>query len=123
MNALKLLAALAVVCLVGTGVRADEKDTAKKLVGKWEVTKADEGTLPMGSTVEFTKDGKILITHKVGDKDMTFDGTYKVEGEKFVITVKIGEEGHTNTITITKLTDTELHTKDKDGKVVETKKK
>lgn len=123
MNARKLLAAVAVVCLVGAAARADEKDTAKKLVGKWEVTKADEGTLPTGSMVEFTKDGKVKITHKVDDKDMTFEGTYKLDGDKFVVTVKIGEEEHTNTINITKLTDTELHTKDKDGKVVETKKK
>jgi uncharacterized protein (TIGR03066 family) len=113
MNALKLVAALAVVCLVGTAARADEKDTAKKLVGKWEVTKAEEGTLPTGTTVEFTKDGK----------DMTVEGTYKLDGDKFEIKFKMGDQEHSNTITITKLTDTELHTKDKDGKVVETKKK
>jgi uncharacterized protein (TIGR03066 family) len=123
MNALKLVAALAVVCLVGTAARADEKDTAKKLVGKWEVTKAEEGTLPTGTTVEFTKDGKIKVTVKAGDQDMTVEGTYKLDGDKFEIKFKMGDQEHSNTITITKLTDTELHTKDKDGKVVETKKK
>jgi uncharacterized protein (TIGR03066 family) len=123
MNVLKLLAALAVVCLVGTGARADDKDTAKKLVGKWEVTKADEGTLPAGTTVEFTKDGKIMVTVKAGDQDMTIEGTYKLDGDKFEIKFKMGDQEHSNTITITKLTDAELHTKDKDGKVVETKKK
>ena len=123
MNALKLLAATAVVCLLSPVARADEKDYAKKIVGKWEVTKADEGSLPTGAVVEFTKDGKLKVTHKVGDKDMTFEGTYKLDGDKFVVTVKIEAEEHTNTITIVKLTDTELHTKDKDGKAVETKKK
>ena len=41
------------------GARAgEESDLAKKLVGKWEITKADEGTIPPGTMVEFTKDGK-----------------------------------------------------------------
>ena len=60
---------------------------------------------------------------KAGDKDVMFEGTYKVTGDKFEITIKVGEESHSNTITITKLTDAEMHTKDKDGKVVEVKKK
>ena len=54
MNALRVLV---VVCLVAAVGRAEEKpDYAKMIVGKWEVTKADEGTLPKGSIVEFTKD-------------------------------------------------------------------
>lgn len=125
MSALRLVAVLAVVGLVGAGVSADDKkpDYAKQIVGKWEVTKADEGTLPAGSIVEFTKDGKFKALEKDGATDVTFEGTYKVTGDKFEITLKIGEESHTNTITITRLTDDEMHTKDKDGKVVEVKKK
>ena len=125
MSALRLVAVLAVVGLVGAGLRADDKkpDYAKQIVGKWEVTKADEGTLPVGSIVEFTKDGKFKATEKDGDKDVSFEGTYKVTGDKFEVTLKIGEESHTNTVTITKVTDDEMHTKDKDGKVVEVKKK
>lgn len=125
MSALRLVAVLAVVGLVGAGVSADDKkpDYAKGIVGKWEVTKADEGTLPTGSIVEFTTDGKFKALEKDGAKDVTFEGTYKVTGDKFEITLKIGEESHTNTITITRLTDDEMHTKDKDGKVVEVKKK
>ena len=125
MSALRLVAVLAVVGLVGAGLSADDKkpDYAKQIVGKWEVTKADEGTLPTGSIVEFTKDGKFKAVEKDGDKEVVFEGTYKVTGDKFDITIKVGEESHSNTITITKLTDDELHTKDKDGKVVEVKKK
>lgn len=124
MNVLRVMAAVAVVCLVGAGARAEEKvDYTKKIVGKWEVTKADDGTIPTGAIVEFTKDGKFKALEKDGDKDVMFDGTYKVTGDKFEITIKIGEESHSNTITITKLTDAEMHTKDKDGKVVEVKKK
>lgn len=125
MSALRLVAVLAVVALVGAGVSADDKkpDYAKQIVGKWEVTKADEGTIPVGSVVEFTKDGKFKAMEKDGDKDATFEGTYKVTKDGFDITLKIGEDSHTNSITITKLTDDEMHTKDKDGKVVEVKKK
>jgi uncharacterized protein (TIGR03066 family) len=109
--------------LAGFAGADDKDDNAKKIVGKWEVTKADDGTIPTGAIVEFTKDGKFKALEKDGDKDVMFDGTYKLEGDKFVITIKLGEESHSNTITITKLTDAEMHTKDKDGKVVEVKKK
>jgi uncharacterized protein (TIGR03066 family) len=124
MTMLRVAAALAVVCLAGAAGRAEEKvDYAKQIVGKWEVTKADNGTIPVGAVVEFTKDGKFRALEKDGDKDVMFEGTYKVDGDKFDVTIKVGEESHSNTITITKMTDTEMHTKDKDGKVVEVKRK
>ena len=97
----------------------DKKDYAKKIVGKWEVTKADEGTLPKGTIVVFDKDGKFKAMENADAKDSVFEGTYTVDGEKFE--VKIGDNTHK--MTITKLTDTELHTKDDDGKVVQVTKK
>lgn len=121
---MKALQFLAVVCVLAVGARAEEKkpDYAKMIVGKWEITKADEGTIPVGSVVEFTKDGKFKSYEKLGAKDVQFDGTYKVTGDKFEITIKFGEESHSNTITITKLTDDVMATKDKDGKAVEAKR-
>src|SRR5947208_17091319 len=89
-----------VLGLLGGAARAEEKvDYAKMIVGKWEVTKADANTLPVGSVVEFTKDGKVNITEKMGDNEMKFDGKYKVEGDKFTVTIKIGDDEHSNTIT------------------------
>ena len=123
MSALRLVAVLAVGCLVGAGARGDEKDYAKKIVGKWEVTKADENTLPKGSIVEFTKDGKFTSREKLNDKDVTFEGTYKVTGDKFDLDLKMGDQSIKVTITITKLTDDEMHTKNEEGKVVEVKRK
>jgi uncharacterized protein (TIGR03066 family) len=124
MNALKLLAALTVGCLLGTGARAEEKpEYAKQIVGKWEVTKADEGTVPPGATVEFTKDGKVLATHKADGKDETVEGTYKVEGDTLTVTMKRGGEEHMQTITITKMSKSEMSTKNKDGKAVDLKRK
>src|SRR5262249_59835035 len=105
MNAMRLMAVGVLVGLVSFAARAEDKaDNAKLIVGKWECAKADEGTLPVGSSVEFTKDGKIIVIVKEGDKEMKGEGTYKVEGDKFDFTIKIGDQEHSDTITIKKLT-------------------
>jgi uncharacterized protein (TIGR03066 family) len=125
MNALRLVAVGAAVCLLAGGARAEEKvDYAKMIVGKWEVVKGDEGTVPAGMLIEFTKDGKVKLTGKKGGEDLNIEGTYKVEGDKFTVTMKQGDDEHTQTITITKITDTEMATENKEGKkVMLTKKK
>jgi uncharacterized protein (TIGR03066 family) len=121
MNALKLVAVAAVVCLVGAAARAE--DNAKLIVGKWTVEKADEGTVGKGATVEFTSDGKVKAVHKKGDEDVTVEGTYKVDGDKLTMTLKIGDMEQKIDITIKKLTKTELHTENSEGKKVELMKK
>lgn len=124
MNAFKLLAVGAVAIVFTVGARAEEKsDLAKMLVGKWEITKADEGTIPVGTMVEFTKDGKCSVTMKVGDKEEKMEGKYKVEPHKFIVMFKQGDTEMSHTITVTKITDKEMTTKDEEGKVVESKKK
>jgi uncharacterized protein (TIGR03066 family) len=124
MKALRMCAAIAVVCLVGAGVRAEDKaDNAKLIVGKWELTKVEEGGLPKGTVIEFTKDGKVKVTAKMDDKDNVFEGTYKVEGDKLNVTMKIGDDEHKQTITLLKLTDTAMHTKNMEGKMSELTKK
>src|SRR4029077_17435782 len=76
MNTLRLLAVGAIACLIGAGARAEEKiDHAKLIVGKWEVSKADEGTVPPGSIIEFTKDGKLKLSGKKDAADVAFEGT------------------------------------------------
>jgi uncharacterized protein (TIGR03066 family) len=118
MNALKLFAVGLLLGLLGPAARCEEKpDYAKLIVGKWEVTKADQGTVPTGAVVEFAKDGKIKITGKKDGAEMTIEGTYKVEKDTFTMTMKIGDQEKSQTITITKMTDKEMATKDKDGKV------
>jgi len=44
-------------------------------------TKVEEGGLPKGTIIEFSKDGKVTVTAKMGDKDATFGGTYEVKGD------------------------------------------
>jgi uncharacterized protein (TIGR03066 family) len=121
MNALKLVAVAAVVCLMVTGARAD--DNAKLIVGKWTVSKADEGTVEPGATVEFTADGKCKAIHKKGTEEATIEGTYKVDGDKLTMTLKIGDQEQKIDITIKKLTKTDLHTENSEGKKVELTKK
>lgn len=125
MVAIRLIVVALVAGFMGLGgVRAEEKkaDNAKLLVGKWEVSKADEGTVPPGTLIEFTKDGKMKLSAKKGTESFDLEGTYKVEKDTFTFALKLGEESKEQTITITKINDTELHTKNKDGKVVEFKK-
>jgi uncharacterized protein (TIGR03066 family) len=124
MNVIKVLGVAAVVCLLDTAVRADDKaDNAKLIVGTWTVEKADEGTVGKGATVEFTADGKCKAVHKKGDEDFTVEGTYKVDGDKLTMNLKIGDMEQKIDITIRKLTKTELHTENSEGKKVELMKK
>ncbi|MCS7021907.1 MAG: hypothetical protein NZ703_01610 [Gemmataceae bacterium] len=104
-------------------VLAQGKDEpAQKLVGVWEVTKS-AGDLPVGATLEFTKDGKLKAVLKVDDQEIKIEGTYKVEKDKIAVKVKIGEETVEETVTIKKLTNTELEVEDKEAKVTSFVKK
>ena len=120
MNAMKLLGVGAVMVLLSAGTRAQEKvDYAKLIVGKWEATKADAGTIPVGTIVEFTKDGKMTVKHtpkEKGAKTTTLNGKFKAEGEKIDYTIDDGAGGTRGEIlTIKKLTDDELVTVDPEG--------
>jgi uncharacterized protein (TIGR03066 family) len=123
MNAIKLLGLGAAMVLLSAGTRAQEKtDYAKLIVGKWEATKADEGTIPVGTLVEFTKDGKMKVAAKKGGMEQTVEGTYKVEKDTFTFKLNVNGQEVMQTITITKINEKEMATKDKDGKTVEMKK-
>ena len=124
MNAVCLLTVSAIVCLVGVGARADDKaDNAKKLVGKWEISKADPQTIPVGSVLEFLKDGKIKITIKENGEDKTLEGTYSVEKDVLTVVRKTDEGERKRMVTIKKISDTELVIVDDESKVVEMTRK
>ena len=59
----------------------------EKLVGVWEVVKAEQGALPVGSTVAFSKDGKAKVTAVRDGKESTAEGTYAVDGTKLTVTL------------------------------------
>jgi uncharacterized protein (TIGR03066 family) len=124
----RLFVICAVLCLAAPGAQAQEKkgkvDKAKLLVGSWETAKADEGTLPKGAIVQFTKDGKLIVTINQDGKEMKMEGTYKLDGDSFDMALKVGDMEHKDTIKITKLTAKELKTENSQKQVVEfTRKK
>lgn len=99
-----------------------QDDNAKKIVGIWVLDKSS-GDLPVGTAVEFTKDGKLSATVKIETMEIKIDGTYKIEKDKLTVKLKAGEMSIEETATITKLTDDALELKDKDGKLDSFKKK
>jgi uncharacterized protein (TIGR03066 family) len=95
-----------------------EPSNNEKIVGVWEVTKSADA--PPGAVFEFTKDGKMKISFKANDKDMSMEMNYKVEGDTITAT---GPDGKAEPAKIKKLTDSELAIEDAKGKVDEYKKK
>jgi uncharacterized protein (TIGR03066 family) len=97
-------------------------DTKKLLVGKWEVVKADEMTLPVGAIVDFSADGKLKVTAKFGDKETSQEGTYTVEDMSFTYKLKFNDKEVSNKITIKTITESDLETLNPDNKSVTLKK-
>jgi uncharacterized protein (TIGR03066 family) len=121
---LMIATGVSVLLLASSAVRAEEKDAAKLLVGKWEATKVDEGTLPQGTIVEFTKDGKVKITAKKGDEAFDLAGTYTFANHKLTVKLKMGDEEKDHTVTVKKISETEFLAEHEDGKSITfTKKK
>lgn len=120
-------ACVAMLLVVSVGAAQDKKDAKKvdgaKLVGKWEVSKAPENTVPKGTVIEFTKDGKLKLTVDFNGKKIEMEGTYKVDGEKLNTKMKdpSGTE-HEDSDTIKTLSDEAAVLVAKDGKEVELSK-
>lgn len=102
-----MAAVMGLATIAGAGAAGQDKIDGKKLIGKW--TPKDEQDK---FVVEFDKDGKL----KLDLGGMKTDGKYKLDGNKITIDVEIGGNKQTMVRTISKLTDTELVSKDdKDG--------
>src|SRR5436305_10384199 len=116
---MRLLQFVAVVCgmfcLAGSALAADN---ATKILGTWEAVK---GEIPPGTTVEFTKDGKLKVVVKNEDKTITIEGTYKVKGDTLEVTTNHKGEEKTETIKLKTLTDTKLVTENEKGSIDELK--
>jgi uncharacterized protein (TIGR03066 family) len=125
MKAMRLAMVGCLVLGLAGSANADDKKTDKgtnkdKVIGTWEIVK---GTIPDGSTVEFTKDGKLTIAIKAEGKTVTMEGTYSVDGDKILLTYKQGNMESKETLRIKTLTDTMLVTLDEKDKTDEFKKK
>jgi uncharacterized protein (TIGR03066 family) len=106
-----LAVALAVAAGAAAQDKKDDKVDAKKLIGKWQPAEKKENV-----TIEFTKDGKLFVTADVAGKAEKLEGTYKLDGNKLTVGLKVGGSDQTETMTVTKLTDDELVTEDSKGK-------
>lgn len=115
-------AALGLAIVVFAGNAQAQDDNAKKIVGTWIVDKAG-GDLPVGSSIEFTKDGKLMAVVKAEGMEVKLDGTYSVAKDKLTVKIKIGDQNLEETATIKKLTDDALEIEDKEKKVDVFKKK
>ena len=112
--------ALTLAAFVAMGLSAGaEEGKAAKLVGKWETVK---GQLPAGSTIEFSKDGKITVAVKREGKTEKHTGTYKFDGGKIAVTRKYEGAERTRLFKVTKITDEVLVTEDDKGKTTEFKR-
>ncbi len=89
-------------CPLAADDKKDEKIDAAKLVGKWQ-RKDQEGGI-----AELTKDGKAIMHHKVNDKELKVEGTYKVDGNKLTVKITFEGEVEESVKTIKKITDTEM---------------
>src|SRR5688572_20506334 len=117
MKAMKLLAVGIALGLLGSTAVAEEKkaDNAKLAVGTWEVAKSHEGGPPKGGVVEFTKDGKIKVSGEQNGMKQEFEGKYKIDGNKMVLTFKIGDAEQPVELTIDKLDDKTFATTSSNG--------
>jgi uncharacterized protein (TIGR03066 family) len=123
MNVLPLMGAGVIVSLLAVGVRAeDKKDNAKIVVGKWKVFKASPKTFPIGTVMDLSDDDKVKVIGKRDDKEFIHSGTYKVDGAKIIITVKVDGEEQKHVLTITKIDDTDMVTDHLGGGTIEFKK-
>ncbi|MFT3880769.1 MAG: hypothetical protein QM703_14030 [Gemmatales bacterium] len=110
---------MALFLISSVGIADDKKDEFAKLaVGTWEVTSTHAGGPPKGGTVEFSKDGKLKVT---GDHNI--EGTYKIEGKKLKLKVKVENDEHAIDLTIDKLDDKNFAMSNEAGKVELTRKK
>lgn len=109
------LSILSAVLVALTASAEDKKPTpidATLLLGRWVPKEKKEGAPTL---IEFQKGGKVLLTHSVKDKEFTNEATYKLDGDKLTLTAKIADKEIQLPATVTKLTDTELTTKNDKG--------
>jgi uncharacterized protein (TIGR03066 family) len=120
MNVLRLLVAGVIVCVPAVGTRAEDRtDNAAHVVGKWKVVKASPGTLPLGTVLDLSKDDKVKVTAKRDGMEVIHEGTYKVDGARIIITVKVKGEEQKHVLTITRISETDMVTDHLGGGTIE----
>lgn len=106
-----VMAGLAAVLMVAGGAAAqDEKVDATLLVGKWVPARKTGEQF----TIQFTKDGKVTLA-ATGGNEFKAEGTYKLDGNKLALTMKVGDVEKVQSRMIHSLTKSELISTDESG--------
>ncbi|QVL30909.1 hypothetical protein KIH39_18920 [Telmatocola sphagniphila] len=92
-----------------------KEEIIEKLLGKWEIVKADGAGLE-GGTITFEKGGKFTLVLK---EDSKMEGTFEIEKGRLV--TKIGDASDTDTIK--KLTADEVELQNDNKETTQLKKK
>jgi uncharacterized protein (TIGR03066 family) len=116
MNMLRVAFVAVVTACVCSGASA--ADNKKLIVGKWEVTKADEGTVPPKTIVEFKADGAMSVSGEMDGQKYEFKGTYTVDADSFTFKLDINGKEESKKIVIKKLDEKDFETTDPDNKSV-----
>src|SRR5829696_6833004 len=115
---MRVLLTCALGLLLCSGLAAEEKKDQKidpqKLAGKWEPKDKPKEGEP--TALEFTKDGRVFITHSVKDKEFKNEAKYALDGDKLTLTVQLAGKEVKVAATVTKLSDAELTARGEDGK-------
>lgn len=117
------MTATAALCLTLAATAAPvpkERAEAEKVVGTWKLVRSSNSPdgLTVDLTLELTPGGKLVIRQSSGKGPVAvYEGEYKVVKDQIPYVVKYGNGApdKKETLTIKKLTETELHVVDPDG--------
>jgi uncharacterized protein (TIGR03066 family) len=116
-----LVLGLAVAARAGKeGPKPGKDDLQKKLIGKWKVVKGND--VPRRATIEFTRDGKLILLFERDGKEVKAQADYKVEGKGFTLTRTVMGEERTDKIEVVTAEDDRLVLKRMKGEELELKR-
>ena len=113
-----LATALLALCVCQASAAPIPKDRAEaeKIVGTWRMTLGAQGQTDTQLELDFYQSGKMVIRqHLTNGRESVYEGSYRVIGNELPYDVKQGGAIKKETLTIKKLTDTELIVVDPDG--------
>ncbi|MCS6867073.1 MAG: TIGR03066 family protein [Gemmataceae bacterium] len=93
-----------------------ERLEAERIVGTWKMTRGAHGETDVHLELDLYQSGRMVIRQRMPDGRLSiYQGSYRVIGDQMPYDVQQGMNRKAETLTITKLTDTELIVVDPDG--------
>lgn len=116
---MRLLATAALALCACTAPAAPipkERVDAEKIVGTWRMTLGAQGQTDVHLELDFYQSGKMVIRQVLTNGRMSvYEGSYRLIGNELPYDVKQGTFTKKETLTVKKLTETELIVVDPDG--------